>query len=56
LNFSIELFTTTIHLIEFIVAEFNPVVNLTPAPIEPSWVIEGNPVAQVPRGSTRMTS
>jgi uncharacterized protein len=24
----------------------NLVVNLTPRPIEPSWVIEGNPVAQ----------
>ena len=24
----------------------NLVVNLTPRPIEPSWIIEGNPVAQ----------
>src|ERR1700687_5245759 len=24
----------------------NLVVNLTPSPIEPSWIIEGNPVAQ----------
>jgi hypothetical protein len=24
----------------------NIVVNLTPLPIEPSWIIEGNPVAQ----------
>jgi uncharacterized cupin superfamily protein len=24
----------------------NTVVNLTPRPIEPSWIIEGNPVAQ----------
>jgi uncharacterized cupin superfamily protein len=24
----------------------NTVVNLTPMPIEPSWIIEGNPVAQ----------
>ena len=24
----------------------NLAVNLTPAPIEPSWIIEGNPVAQ----------
>ena len=25
----------------------NIVVNLTPMPIEPSWIIEGNPVAQL---------
>src|ERR1700722_1913890 len=24
----------------------NVIVNLTPRPIEPSWIIEGNPVAQ----------
>ena len=24
----------------------NLAVNLTPRPIEPSWIIEGNPVAQ----------
>jgi hypothetical protein len=24
----------------------NLVVNLTPSPIEPSWIIEGNPVAR----------
>jgi hypothetical protein len=24
----------------------NLVVNLTPKPIDPSWIIEGNPVAQ----------
>jgi hypothetical protein len=24
----------------------NLVINLTPKPIEPSWIIEGNPVAR----------